>query len=285
MGENGTTVSTEFGDVVLDDTTPDTGSETQQPGSTDGSEPATAAEVAEQMYKVGGAEYTPAQLAQFIEEARNAKAMRRAADERYKEAKRLQDDPEQAEVMRIRQLLAQNPALRNEWQAMKQWMAGKSQTPGGTGQAHILAKLQALESRFEEVDKARDLESAKSTLDTFLEMHNKIPGAEPWTRDSDAFLEFYDAFEAGTEARDTDIAAYFWKTEGPRLMESVAASGRTAGKAEVAQAITAGRRATKNTTAPSGQRAPSEHEPDMTNPGFNKEIDAAIGDDSIFAKL
>ena len=281
MDENGTTVSTAFGDVTLDDTTPDTGDETQQPEGESGAE--APAVPAEQKYRVGEQEYTASQLMELIEEAKNAKAMRREADRLYKEAKQTREDPELTELQRVRQLLMSNPRMGAEWQQMRKWLDGKIQSPQG-GLAHIESRLQQFESRFAELDNMKNLEQSRTTLNGFFKMHNSIPGAAEWTDDSPEFLEFYDRFEEGTEPNDTDIEAYFWKTEGPKLLQSVATSARGQGKAEVEQAVKAGARASMNTTAPSGQRN-LPYEGDASNPSWNDEIDAAVKDDAVFSKL
>jgi len=286
------TVSTELGDVELDDATQEPGAEETQQADDggeqagDGSEQQAGAKAEPaQKYKIGEAEYTQEELAQFIEDVKNAKAMRREADERYKEAKRMREDPEIAELDRIRQLIRANPQLRDEFMFIRdQWLKGRVASRRGATMAPIMERLQRFEQRFEEIDRMRDLESAKGSLNAFLEMHNKIPGAPQWTQESPEFVEFFEQFEANTSPNDTDIEAYFWKKHGPELLSSIAQSARGAGKAEVEEKIKAGRRASATTTQPSGQRG-AAFEPDMSRPDLNSEIEAALGDTALMAQL
>ena len=142
---DGQTVSTALGDVDLSgDVTQESGDTTQQPTGDAGTGSEGQAQAgAEQKIRVGDAEYTQAQLAQFIAELKNAKEMRRAADRAYKEAKRLSEDPEIQEQMRIRDTIRSHPHLAAQFRALQKWMAGKSNVPGDNGMAAIASRLQA----------------------------------------------------------------------------------------------------------------------------------------------
>lgn len=281
--EDGQTVSTALGDVDLSDATSDAGDETQQPVA--GDEPGSSeTQAAEQKIRVGDAEYTTAQLAEFIAELKNAKEMRRAADREYKEAKRIREDPELAEQMRIRDLFRSNPQLAAQYRQLQAFSRGKGPAKSGTELAAIASRLQAFEQRFAELDQMRDLEAAKGSIDAFLEKHNAIPGAAPWTRETPEFVEFFDQFDSAVPDGDTDIDAYFWKTEGPKLVASIAGSARTEGANRVANTIRDGARASRNTTSPAGQRTvPPEIDPSDTS--WNKEIEAALADTGLLDQL
>jgi hypothetical protein len=286
MTNDGQTVNTVLGDVDLSgDVTQESGDATQQPvgEAGTGSEGQQQAG-AEQKIRVGDAEYTTAQLAQFIAELKNAKEMRRAADRAYKEAKRLSEDPEIVEQMRVRDTIRGNPQLAAQFRALQKWLAGKSTMPGDNGLAAIASRMQAFEQRFAELDNMRDLEAAKGSIDAFLEKHNAIPGAQQWTRETPEFVEFFEQFDEATQDGDVDIDAYFWKTEGPKLLSSIAESARTEGANKVAQTLRDGARASRNTTAPAGQRTvPPEIDPSSTN--WNPEIEAALADTALLDQL
>lgn len=295
-----TVMDTPMGEVDISDfnPTPDDMSETHQSDDTEAA-PASEAQPAPAvpMIKVGDAEYTPEQLQELVADIENARTYRREGQTGYEEAKRLRaeaeeilNDSELTTLRQVKTLMAEHPELQTEWQQMKAWLSGSVPVPANIAQnmtAPLLHEVQALREQVGGMRESQNLDSAKTAIDELLAEHNAIPGVTEWTRDSDEFKAFFEEFDTNHPKEGptaADIRSYFWSHHGPRIVNEIATRSKSEGHQEAITKITKGKAAAATSVSPTPHKD-VPYEPDITKPGFDDEINAAIADDSLFAGI
>jgi hypothetical protein len=280
----GQTVDTPFGVVDLD-ATPEGGEQTQQTEMDSEGQPPVA-EPAAQPIRIGDAEYTLDELQEKLTKLENVHEMYKTADERYKAAKALEDDPNLTEMRETWEIIQRNPALRENWELLQAWRQGQQIGPVPNLVPYV-QRMESLEAKIEATEFKGHLESARTDLDALIKEHNAIPGEAKWSRDSAEFKAFFGKFNEDVPPNAPnagDVRSYFWATYGPKMLERSTAAARAEGGQAVVETIKKGREAGLTEVAPAPHKS-VPWEPDMTVPGLDDCIEKAIADDSLFKHI
>jgi len=267
-------------ELVEPATEPDKGSD---PAPEEGQQvEATPEPPAPQMYKIGDAEYDSETLTDYIDTAKNAKAMHTAAHERntaaneaLEKALAIQNDEELQELRTILNTIKRDGGMNQDWEALRR----QTFAPGAPNNSLALAaRLEQLESKLGTLAQEKGELQADDVLGQFAEAHGMTK--EQAEEVGAKFLKETKAeqFPEGSNVLD-QLEFYHWKNYGQPGQADALETATKAGYDSAITKIKEGHGAELG--SPATQSAPPWEPPkDAPDNMLASEL-AALADDSV----
>lgn len=231
---------------------------------------------APQMYKIGDAEYDGETLTDYIDTAKNAKAMHRSSHDEYtaakalrEEARAIKDDPEIQELKTILMAIKRDGGMSREYDALKR--------VGSPMAAEV--RMEQIESRLATLSEEKGKLEANDVLGQFAAKHEGMTKKQAMAVGKKFLAETNaDQFPEGADMLD-QLEYFHWKNYGQQGQTDALTAATKAGYDDALTRVKAGQAADLGSPATRSEvpwEPPKDAPPNM----LASEL-AAMEDDSV----